>query len=75
MHGYKYGGGYFSVCWCGAADPAVLPIGTVIRITGAAPYDGAYRVLDTGARVRNHHVDLYIADAPRRDSSGGGRFA
>ena len=45
-----------------AADPAVLPMGTVIRITGAAPYDGSYRVLDTGARVRNHHVDLYIAD-------------
>jgi 3D (Asp-Asp-Asp) domain-containing protein len=45
-----------------AADPAVLPLGTVIRITGAAPYDGAYRVLDTGTRVRNHHVDLYIAD-------------
>ena len=45
-----------------AADPAVLPMGTVIRITGAAPYDGSYRVLDTGARVRNRHVDLYIAD-------------
>jgi 3D (Asp-Asp-Asp) domain-containing protein len=45
-----------------AADPAVLPMGTVIRITGAAPYDGSYRVQDTGARVRNHHVDLYIAD-------------
>jgi 3D (Asp-Asp-Asp) domain-containing protein len=45
-----------------AADPAVLPMGTVIRITGAAPYDGSYRVLDTGARVRNHRVDLYIAD-------------
>ncbi|HSV15160.1 MAG TPA: 3D domain-containing protein [Tepidisphaeraceae bacterium] len=45
-----------------AADPAVLPMGTVIRITGAAPYDGSYRVLDTGGRVRNHHVDLYIAD-------------
>jgi 3D (Asp-Asp-Asp) domain-containing protein len=45
-----------------AADPAVLPIGTVIRIQGAAPYDGSYRVLDTGPRVRNRTVDLYIAD-------------
>jgi 3D (Asp-Asp-Asp) domain-containing protein len=45
-----------------AADPAVLPIGTIIRITGAAPYDGSYRVLDTGPAVRNRHVDLYIAD-------------
>jgi len=45
-----------------AADPAVLPIGTVIRIAGAAPYNGTYRVLDTGPRVRNRQVDLYIAD-------------
>src|SRR5262245_56512722 len=45
-----------------AADPRVLPIGTVIRIAGAAPYNGTYRVLDTGPRVRNRQVDLYIAD-------------
>src|SRR5881396_3182526 len=45
-----------------AADPAVLPLGTVIRITGAESYDGTYRVLDTGALVRKRHVDLYIAD-------------
>ena len=45
-----------------AADPAVLPLGTVIRISGAASYDGTYRVLDTGARIRRHRVDLYIPD-------------
>jgi 3D (Asp-Asp-Asp) domain-containing protein len=45
-----------------AADPAVLPIGTTIRITGAASYDGSYRVLDTGPGVRDRHVDLYIPD-------------
>ncbi len=45
-----------------AADPTVLPIGTVIQIAGAEPYNGTYRVLDTGSRVRNRHVDLYIAD-------------
>jgi len=45
-----------------AADPKVLPIGTVIRIAGATPYNGTYRVLDTGPRVRNRQVDLYIAD-------------
>jgi 3D (Asp-Asp-Asp) domain-containing protein len=45
-----------------AADPAVLPLGTVIRITGAASYDGTYRVLDTGALVRKRRVDLYIPD-------------
>ena len=45
-----------------AADPAVLPLGTVIRITGAASYDGTYRILDTGALVRKRRVDLYIPD-------------
>ena len=45
-----------------AADPAVLPLGTVIRISGAASYDGTYRVLDTGARIRNRRVDLYVPD-------------
>jgi 3D (Asp-Asp-Asp) domain-containing protein len=45
-----------------AADPDVLPLGTVIRITGAARYDGTYRVLDTGALVQQRHVDLYIPD-------------
>jgi rare lipoprotein A len=45
-----------------AADPKVLPIGTVIHITGAAPYDGSYHVLDTGTRVRNRQVDLYMPD-------------
>jgi 3D (Asp-Asp-Asp) domain-containing protein len=45
-----------------AADPALLPLGTVIRVTGAAPYDGTYRVLDTGALVRQRHVDLFIPD-------------
>ena len=47
-----------------AADPAVLPFGSVIRVTGAASYDGTYRVLDTGALVRRRHVDLYIPDCP-----------
>jgi len=45
-----------------AADPAVLPLGTVIRIGGASSYNGTYRVLDTGARIRNRRVDLYIPD-------------
>jgi 3D (Asp-Asp-Asp) domain-containing protein len=45
-----------------AADPDVLPLGTIIRITGAARYDGTYRVLDTGSLVQRRHVDLYIPD-------------
>lgn len=45
-----------------AADPAILPLGTVIRISGAASYDGTYRVLDTGANIRRHRVDVFIPD-------------
>ena len=43
-----------------AADPAVLPLGTRIRITGTTAYDGNYLVTDTGAAVKGMHVDLYI---------------
>ena len=45
-----------------AADPAVLPLGSLIRISGAASYDGIYRVLDTGAFIRRQRLDLFIAD-------------
>jgi len=51
-------------------DPAVLPLGSVIRVTGAASYDGTYRVLDTGALVRRRHVDLYIPDCPAAQRFG-----
>jgi 3D (Asp-Asp-Asp) domain-containing protein len=43
-----------------AADPAVLPLGTKIRITGTAAYDGNYLVTDTGAAVKGMHVDIYM---------------
>jgi 3D (Asp-Asp-Asp) domain-containing protein len=45
-----------------AADLALLPIGTVIRISGAPPYDREYHVLDTGPKVRGRHIDIYMAD-------------
>jgi len=45
-----------------AADPAVLPLGTRIRITRAAPYNGTYWVLDTGGAIRKRRLDLYIPD-------------
>ena len=45
-----------------AADPSVLPIGTVVRITGLAAYDGTYTVLDTGPGIRGRRIDLYMAN-------------
>ena len=43
-----------------AADPAVLPLGSVIRVQQSGRYDGVYTVMDTGPKVRGHHVDLFI---------------
>jgi 3D (Asp-Asp-Asp) domain-containing protein len=45
-----------------AADPALLPIGTVIRVSGLAAYDGVYTVKDTGPKVKGRRVDLYVAN-------------
>jgi len=45
-----------------AADPDVLPLGSVIRISGVPPYNGTYRVLDTGGLIRKRRVDVYIPD-------------
>lgn len=43
-----------------AADPAVLPLGSVIRVTGAGQYSGVYAVTDTGPRVAGRHIDIYL---------------
>lgn len=44
-----------------AADPHVLPIGTVIEVRNAGPYSGQYVVQDTGAKIVGHKIDIYIA--------------
>jgi 3D (Asp-Asp-Asp) domain-containing protein len=43
-----------------AADPAVLPLGSVIRVQQSGQYDGVYTVMDTGPKVQGHHVDLFM---------------
>lgn len=44
-----------------AADPRVLPLGSIIRIDGTdARTDGLWVVLDTGPGVKGYRVDLYI---------------
>jgi len=46
-----------------AADPNVLPLGTVIRLASLGHrYNGTYRVMDTGSRVRGRRLDLYLPD-------------
>jgi 3D (Asp-Asp-Asp) domain-containing protein len=44
-----------------AADPALLPVGTVMRIDMPNPrYSGIWTVMDTGPAVQGRVVDLYL---------------
>jgi 3D (Asp-Asp-Asp) domain-containing protein len=44
-----------------AADPALLPVGTVVRIDTPDPrYDGIWTIMDTGPAVQGRVVDLYL---------------
>jgi 3D (Asp-Asp-Asp) domain-containing protein len=44
-----------------AADPKVLPIGSVVQVTGVPEqHRGIYTVLDTGPEVQGRELDLYM---------------
>lgn len=44
-----------------AADPQLLPIGSVVQIEELGEkYDGIYTVMDTGPKVQGRHVDVYL---------------
>ncbi len=47
-----------------AADPDLLPLGSVVRIAGAGNkrYERAYTVMDTGERVQGRRIDLFLRD-------------
>jgi 3D (Asp-Asp-Asp) domain-containing protein len=45
-----------------AADPKVLPLGSVIRIMDAGEYSGKYKVMDTGAKIKGKRIDIYMRD-------------
>jgi len=42
-----------------AADPTVLPLGTVVHLR-AGRYTGIYTVMDTGGRIKGRRVDVYV---------------
>ena len=44
-----------------AADPTVLPIGTIIEVE-AGTYSGIYTVMDTGPGVKGEKIDIFIPD-------------
>ena len=44
-----------------AADPRLLPAGSVIRVEGIpTKYEGIYTVLDTGPEVQGRELDIYL---------------
>jgi 3D (Asp-Asp-Asp) domain-containing protein len=44
-----------------AADPRILPLGSIIRVDGAPErHNGLYTVLDTGPAVQGRQIDLYM---------------
>jgi 3D (Asp-Asp-Asp) domain-containing protein len=45
-----------------AGDPAVLPLGSRIRVHGAGAYSGVYTVTDTGPAVKGREIDIFIPD-------------
>jgi len=52
-----------------AADPRVLPVGTVLRILDSS-YAGIYTVLDTGSAVKGRHIDIFIPDCAAAQKFG-----
>lgn len=52
-----------------AADPAVLPVGSVVRIVDGAA-SGIYTVLDTGAEIKGRKIDIFIPDCGRATKFG-----
>lgn len=44
-----------------AADPAILPVGSVIQVESIPDkYNGVYTILDTGPKVQGREIDLYM---------------
>jgi 3D (Asp-Asp-Asp) domain-containing protein len=42
-----------------AADPRVLPLGSIVRLQ-AGKYSGIYTVMDTGGAIRGRRIDIYL---------------
>jgi 3D (Asp-Asp-Asp) domain-containing protein len=53
-----------------AADPDVLPLGSRIRVSGAAGYSGVYEVTDTGRAIKGKEIDIYMPTAAEAKKFG-----
>jgi 3D (Asp-Asp-Asp) domain-containing protein len=59
LYGITYSGKTVQENHTIAADPEVLPIGTVVKIEG---FDCTFVVEDTGSAVNGQHIDIYMED-------------
>jgi 3D (Asp-Asp-Asp) domain-containing protein len=54
-----------------AADPNVLPSGSVIEISNlGSHYDGVYTIMDTGAVIRGRALDIYMKNCDEATTFG-----
>ena len=53
-----------------AADPAIIPLGSMIRVRGAGRFSGLYAVTDTGPAITGRIIDLFIADEAKAKAFG-----
>jgi 3D (Asp-Asp-Asp) domain-containing protein len=53
-----------------AADPRVLPKGSVVEVKGAGRYSGKYKVGDTGSSVKGHKIDIYVPNQGKAKQFG-----
>lgn len=56
-----------------AADPKVLPLGTLVHIQ-AGRYTGVYKVADTGGAIKGRKIDIYIPSYQEAKSFGRQRI-
>jgi 3D (Asp-Asp-Asp) domain-containing protein len=52
-----------------AADPRVLPLGTLVHIQ-AGRYTGVYKVADTGGAIKGRKIDIYVPSYQEAKSFG-----
>jgi 3D (Asp-Asp-Asp) domain-containing protein len=54
-----------------AADPRLLPMGSVVTLRSTAPqYSGTYTVTDTGAKIKGRKVDIFIPSCAKAKAFG-----
>jgi 3D (Asp-Asp-Asp) domain-containing protein len=43
-----------------AADPTLLPVGSVVQVVATPPYTGIYTIMDTGPMIQGRRIDIYM---------------